>query len=37
MSYLATLKPGEAQARMRGLFRLPVACLVVTRTFRSTT
>src|SRR5712691_2912687 len=31
MSYLATLKPGEAQARMRGLFRLPVACLVVTK------
>src|SRR6266849_4575202 len=31
MSYLATLKPSEAQARMRGLFRLPVACLVVTK------
>src|SRR5438067_1773045 len=31
MSYLATLKPGEAQARMRGLFRLPVACLIVTK------
>src|SRR6266853_1408088 len=31
MSYLATLKPGESQARMRGLFRLPVACLVVTK------
>src|SRR6266849_5207284 len=31
MSYLATLKAGEAQARMRGLFRLPVACLVVTK------
>src|SRR5467141_1331952 len=31
MSYLATLKPSEAQARMRGLFRLPIACLVVTK------
>src|SRR5437764_14680698 len=31
MSYLATLKPGEAQARMRNLFRLPVACLIVTK------
>src|SRR5216683_2989264 len=32
MSYLATLKPSEAQARMRGLFRLPVACLPLMRT-----
>src|SRR5256714_11192960 len=31
MSYLATLKPSEAQARMRGLFRLPIACLIVTK------
>src|SRR5207244_12697244 len=31
MSYLATLKPSEAQARMRGLFRLPVACLAGTK------
>jgi HPr kinase/phosphorylase len=31
MSYLATLKPSEAQARMRNLFRLPIACLIVTK------
>src|SRR3989440_11277701 len=31
MSSRATLNPGEAQARMRGLSRLPVACLVVTK------
>src|SRR5436309_13111563 len=31
MSYLATLKTSEAQARMRNLFRLPIACLIVTK------
>src|SRR5207248_10952820 len=31
MSYLATLKTSEAQARMRNLFRLLIACLIVTK------
>src|SRR5438105_14597234 len=29
LSYLATLTPIDAQGRMRGLFRLPVPCLVL--------
>src|SRR5690242_13710870 len=31
LSYLATLKPEEQLARIRGLFRLPVSCLIVTK------
>ena len=31
MSYLATLKPEEARARVRNLFQLPIACLIVTK------
>src|SRR5437764_15300475 len=29
MSYLATLRPEEARERMRKLFHLPIACLIV--------
>src|SRR3954471_10498977 len=31
MSYLATLRNDEARERMRKLFHLPIACLVVTK------
>ncbi|MFL5414192.1 MAG: DRTGG domain-containing protein, partial [Myxococcales bacterium] len=31
MSYLATLKSEEGRERMRKLFHLPIACLVVTK------
>src|SRR5213082_1099986 len=31
MSYLATLRPEEARERMRKLFHLPIACLIVTK------
>src|SRR5918912_4146276 len=31
MSYLGTLRPEEARERVRKLFRLPIACLVVTK------
>src|SRR5436309_10501083 len=31
ISYLATLKHDEAMKRVRGLFQLPIACLVVTK------
>src|SRR3954469_18341221 len=31
MSYLATLRPEEARGRMRKLFHLPIACLIVTK------
>src|SRR5438132_3232997 len=31
MSYLATLRPEEARERMRRLFHLPIACLIVTQ------
>jgi HPr kinase/phosphorylase len=31
MSYMATMRPEEARSRMRGLFQLPIACLIVTK------
>src|SRR5437870_12718482 len=31
LSYLATLRTEEQLARIRGLFRLPVSCLIVTK------